>query len=142
GNTRGAVPGAFQGIFRPPVLYNKVAIMNTSHSNSPPHDEHSADAREKLCARGPDLLDLAAFVDGTISDDQARQAIDSHLSGCDACREAVDDARQAQLERHADSIVFVPPAVIEAAMALVPADGAATRRLHPLWLPNVRRGGA
>src|SRR5262245_12723688 len=113
--------------------------MSTRSSNSPSPDERLAEAPSMLCATGLDLNDLAAYVDGRLPDAE-RQTIEAHLQGCGACRDAVDDARQARLEGGEDSMVLVPPAVIEAATALVRIDRSGRVRSMPMWVTVVRRG--
>lgn len=125
--------------------------MSTSNPNPNDLSQSFGDAAPAPCATGPDLMELAEYVDGRVSD-RRRQVIEAHLVSCDACREAVADASEARLERDGSPLVFVSPSVIEAAAALVSGDLAARGRAHahilkevrasPQWITIVRRGVA
>jgi anti-sigma factor RsiW len=135
-------------MFRPPILYNKVAPMSDSLRNP---DDLPESTHPAACANGPDFMDLAAFVDDRLSDSQ-RQEIESHLTICDACRAAVADARESREQENESRMIFVPPAVIEAATALVTGtrDERVGAEHHDIlkhvrtsrWITFVRRGVA
>lgn len=136
-------------MFPPQTIYNKAATMDMNMPNPNPRGERSADPSARLCATGPDVMDLAAYVDETLSD-QLRRSIEEHLAGCQACRAAVDDAIQHRVERDETPLVFVPPAIIEAAAALVIRDREwqsqsqmpKNARAPAHWMTIVRRGVA
>lgn len=116
------------------------------NSNVPP-GRSPDDFMQSLCGdEGPSLLDLAAYLDGTIADSQ-RPLVEHHLAECEVCREAVDDFQEARSEA-GEPLVFVPPQVIAAAMALVSEPEALHpahhqgRRRSSLWLTVARRTAA
>jgi anti-sigma factor RsiW len=82
----------------------------------------------------PELLDLAAYLDGRAREHEAG-AIELHLARCSACLEAVREFRQSRSDGE-QSLALVPPRVIEHAMALAPAT------LSPQWWVASRRAAA
>jgi anti-sigma factor RsiW len=73
----------------------------------------------RQAANCPPLDDLARYLDGCCAEDE-RDRIDLHLAQCPACMELVRDIRADAGET--DAMIFVPPQVIERAMALVAND--------------------
>jgi len=102
----------------------------------------------------PTPLELAAYIDGR-ADEQLAERIDVHLVRCAECLALVREARSIQSEQ-SDSLIFVPPHVLEAAMSLMKGESKQTcgvvggdafqtrtaRRRIALWISITQRGAA
>jgi anti-sigma factor RsiW len=97
-------------------------------------------------AKCPSAVDLAGYIDGRCIDEDQAGAIEFHLAQCSDCLAAVRDLRLMQLDgigAHA-SMQLVAPHVLQAAMALFPADGLSGARstTDQRWWRAVRRASA
>src|SRR5262245_35265455 len=107
-----------------------IAPMSTSDSNNhgkatarEPRRNHSEPGEavrpldQTAC---PTALELAAYIEGR-ADELLVDRMDVHLARCPACLELVRQIRSAEVES-SDSMIFVPPHLLEAAMGLVPGE--------------------
>ena len=76
----------------------------------------------------PTPVELGASIEGRCSAGEAA-AIESHLAACAQCALAVSDIRS-MAPQQGQTLVFVPPQVIDAARGLVPASTVTHRRLR------------
>src|SRR6185436_11958214 len=72
----------------------------------------------------PTQLELAAYIDGRV-DEQLAERIDVHLVRCAECLSLVRETRSIQSEQ-SDSLIFVPPHVLDAAMSLMKGESKQT----------------
>ena len=91
-------------------------ISPKPHDREPAPDE--ASALSSCPNSGPSIMDLAAFFDGTLSQD-LRESIDRHVASCPVCQEAIEDLIQARSDER-ETLPLVPAHVLAAAMGLVP----------------------
>ena len=82
----------------------------------------------------PGALDLASLIDGQCSSEQAAM-IESHVASCANCALALSDIR-AMAPEQGQTLLFVPPHVIDAARRLMPASSVnrTPLRVSPLRL--------
>lgn len=98
------------------------------------HTNRSTNADSQPAPTCPALVDLAAYLDSRAAENEA-DAIELHLANCSTCLEMVREYGLMQAEDD-QSLMLVPPRVIEHAMALMPA------RSTSHWWITSRRAAA
>lgn len=128
--------------------------QNNAHEPRRSTSEPGEAVRAFAAVSCPTPLELAAYIDGR-ADEQLAERIEVHLARCAMCLASVREMRIAQSES-SDSLIFVPPHVLEAAMNLVQGEShqsweevggdafqtRTARRRIALWISITQRSAA